>query len=52
MRDIAKDAVIRFDDVRLPPTRLSDELWAEQDRRWPAADASPNPELQRIAAIV
>jgi predicted homoserine dehydrogenase-like protein len=33
-RDIAKDDVVRFDDVKMPPTRLSDELWLEQCRRW------------------
>jgi len=55
VRDIVKDEVIRFDDVRLPPTRFSDELWAEQCRRWPTAaggDASPKRELQRTAAVV
>jgi predicted homoserine dehydrogenase-like protein len=29
-RDIAKDAVITFDDVELPAGRLCDELWREQ----------------------
>ncbi len=33
-----------FDDVRMPPPRLSDELWQEQQRRWPAArDARTTP---------
>jgi predicted homoserine dehydrogenase-like protein len=35
VRDIAKDSVVRFDDVRLPATRLSDRLWREQRQRWP-----------------
>ncbi|HEU4942782.1 MAG TPA: Gfo/Idh/MocA family oxidoreductase [Gaiellaceae bacterium] len=30
VRDVAKDAVLRFDDVRLPEGRLIDELRAEQ----------------------
>ena len=29
-RDIAKDAVITYDDVELPPNRLADRLRAEQ----------------------
>ncbi len=37
LRDIPKDAVVSFDDVRMPATRLSDELWLEQQRRWPVA---------------
>lgn len=31
-RDIAKDAVITYDDVTLPPNRLADQLRAEQYR--------------------
>jgi predicted homoserine dehydrogenase-like protein len=34
-RDIDKDGVISFDDVRLPATRLSDQLWREQRQKWP-----------------
>jgi predicted homoserine dehydrogenase-like protein len=37
VRDIAKDAVITFGDVRMPPPRLRDSLWFEQSSRWPAA---------------
>jgi predicted homoserine dehydrogenase-like protein len=29
-RDVAKDAVITYDDVALPPNRLADRLRAEQ----------------------
>jgi len=29
-RDIAKDAVITYDDVELPPNRLADKLRIEQ----------------------
>ena len=35
LRDIAKDEVVRFSDVKLPPSRLRDELWSEQQKRWP-----------------
>ena len=33
-RDIAKDAVITYDDVELPPSRLADRLRAEQYRHF------------------
>ncbi|WP_019140749.1 NAD(P)H-dependent oxidoreductase [Noviherbaspirillum massiliense] len=35
LRDISRDEVISFDDVRMPPRRLVDDLWQEQMRRWP-----------------
>lgn len=35
-RDIAKDAVITYDDVELPPDRLADALRAEQYSHFPA----------------
>jgi predicted homoserine dehydrogenase-like protein len=34
IHDIAKDAVIRYDDVELPPDRLADRLRAEQYRHF------------------
>ncbi|HKE93130.1 MAG TPA: SAF domain-containing protein [Povalibacter sp.] len=34
VRNIAKDDVVSFDDVKMPATRLSDELWMEQMQRW------------------
>ena len=37
LRDIRKDEVVSFDDVRMPPQRLVDALWLEQARRWPLA---------------
>jgi predicted homoserine dehydrogenase-like protein len=43
VRDVAKDAVVTFRDVRLPAERLSDRLWREQETRWPAA--------QRVRAV-
>jgi predicted homoserine dehydrogenase-like protein len=35
LRDVRKDDVVRFDDVRMPPPRLRDELWSEQCAKWP-----------------
>ncbi|HKQ25247.1 MAG TPA: NAD(P)-dependent oxidoreductase [Burkholderiales bacterium] len=35
LRNMSKDEVVTFDDVKLPPSRLRDELWSEQHRRWP-----------------
>jgi len=40
LRDVAKDDVVKFSDVRMPPSRLRDELWAEQQKRWPAGTAT------------
>jgi predicted homoserine dehydrogenase-like protein len=34
LRDVAADEVLRYSDVELPPTRLVDELRAEQSLRW------------------
>lgn len=33
-RDVAKDAVLTFNDVELPPNRLCDQLWREQMARF------------------
>lgn len=52
LRDLAKDEVVSFDDVRLPATRLSDELWLEQQRRWPLAgrqQSTPGMRPRRVA---
>src|SRR5262245_24647293 len=40
LRDIPKDQVVSFADVRMPATRLSDELWREQMNRWPGTAGS------------
>ena len=40
LRDIPKDQAISFADVQMPATRLSDQLWAEQQQRWPSRDAA------------
>jgi predicted homoserine dehydrogenase-like protein len=36
LRDVPKDAVVTYDDVELPPGRVADKLYDEQNRRWPA----------------
>ena len=40
LRDVAKDEVVSFNDVRLPSPRLLDRLWQEQLQRWPGADTA------------
>jgi predicted homoserine dehydrogenase-like protein len=52
LRDIGKDEVVSFGDVRLPATRLSDELWREQCRRWPTStrSAASSEQQERLIA--
>jgi predicted homoserine dehydrogenase-like protein len=47
-RDIAKDAVISFNDVERDATGLVDSLWREQNARWPQAAA----EAKELAGTV
>jgi predicted homoserine dehydrogenase-like protein len=35
LRNVSKDKVISFDDVKSPEPRLADNLWQEQHARWP-----------------
>jgi predicted homoserine dehydrogenase-like protein len=35
LRDVAKDAVLSFDDVDAPADGLVETLWREQNERWP-----------------
>ena len=43
VRDVSKDSVITAADVTMPPERLSDKLWRDQQRRWhPPAVTSPS----------
>jgi predicted homoserine dehydrogenase-like protein len=42
LRDIEKDAVVSFTDVKMPPARLRDELWLEQSKRWPVSTSTRN----------
>jgi predicted homoserine dehydrogenase-like protein len=37
LRNVAKDEVVTFDDVKMPATRLSDQLWMDQLQRWSPA---------------
>ena len=39
LRDIGKDEVISFSDVKLPANRLSDDLWREQCAHWPISNS-------------
>jgi predicted homoserine dehydrogenase-like protein len=45
LRDLAKDAVVTYDDVELPAGRLADRLYEEQCAQFAGADAS-------VAAVV
>jgi predicted homoserine dehydrogenase-like protein len=48
-RDVAKDAVVSFDDVISPPGRLAEALWHEQNARWPlVAAGSPVSPMRRL----
>jgi predicted homoserine dehydrogenase-like protein len=50
LHDVAKDAVLSFADVEMPPERLSDRLWAEQARRWPGKSAQAHVDRAPAAA--
>jgi predicted homoserine dehydrogenase-like protein len=55
LRDIGKDEVISFSDVKLPALRLSDELWREQCEHWPPmtrSDAAANDQEHVLASVV
>lgn len=49
--DIAKDAVLTYDDVVLPQNRLIDSLRAEQDRLFFGSSAAARPEAARPDAM-
>lgn len=50
-RDIPRDDVVSFDDVEVPPGRLPDALWREQNVRWPLpARALQDRPLRLVAA--
>lgn len=40
LKPVSRGEVVRFSDVKMPARRLSDELWLEQCRRWPAETAT------------
>jgi predicted homoserine dehydrogenase-like protein len=52
VRDIAKDEVVGFSDVRMPPVRLRDELWSEQQKRWPVGSAAGGCRGRKSADLV
>lgn len=43
VRDIGKDELVTFNDVKLPPARLRDELWLEQRKHWPLTTRANTP---------
>ena len=54
LRDVGKDEVISFSDVKLPANRLSDDLWREQCAHWPSAtrsDASTQNRKRAVASV-
>ena len=52
LRDVAKDQVVSFADVRMPPARLSDALWKEQLERWPAIGTAQAAPAGRPSAVM
>ena len=42
-RSIAKDDVVSFDDVELPPGQLIETLWREQTMLWPCGNDAATP---------
>lgn len=49
-RAVAKDSVVTFDDVDMPAAGLVENLWREQNARWPLATAESDPSLQPVTA--
>ena len=47
-RDVRKDEVVAFDDVVRPARTVVDDLWDEQQRRWPQA-AKPDARRDQVA---
>jgi predicted homoserine dehydrogenase-like protein len=48
-RDVARDEVLRYEDVELPRGRLADELWAEQEALFSGAASASEVDAQRPA---
>jgi predicted homoserine dehydrogenase-like protein len=54
LRDIGRDEVVTFKDVKMPSERLRDKLWSEQHKRWPTTargDVAPEHRSPQFAAI-
>jgi len=50
--DVPKDAVVRFQDVKLPVGRITEALWHEQNERWPLAMVAKDPQQHAVASKV
>jgi predicted homoserine dehydrogenase-like protein len=49
-RDVAKDAVLSFDDVDAVPSGIVEKLWREQKARWFPATREPQESLEHAPA--
>ena len=49
-RNVSKDAVLSFDDVKAPTAGLINELWREQNARWPLA--IPNSQVAPMRHVI
>ena len=49
LRDVAKDSVVRFQDVKLPAGRTTEALWHEQNERWPLISSTRQSAPQHAA---
>ena len=49
-RDVAKDAVLTFDDVDAAPSGIVETLWREQNARWPLATRESQESLEHAPA--
>jgi predicted homoserine dehydrogenase-like protein len=52
LNDVPKDAVVRFQDVKLPLGRITEALWHEQNERWPLAMVAKDPQQHAVASKV
>jgi predicted homoserine dehydrogenase-like protein len=50
LRDKKRDEVVSFDDVTVPAGRRADELWREQQMRWPMREATAAPQRVLVDA--
>ena len=50
-RNVSKDEVLSFDDVERPAKGIVDELWQEQNARWPHAARGAPESLQKITTV-
>jgi predicted homoserine dehydrogenase-like protein len=51
-RDVAKDAVLTFDDVESTPEGLVEGLWREQNEYWPPSNDVRKPTIEQTPAGV